>query len=102
MQPAKGDILNTKFEINEELAATIYQVEEVIYPNGQITAGLAKGIEPDTIYIRLQRNTDEDTTIFLRPDEALAITHCLSAALLEENITLLDSVNTGESNDYYA
>lgn len=56
------------------------------YQDCEISAGLIKGLEPDTIYLRFDRSNNKPTTFFLRPDEALAIIHVLSGALWSNSI----------------
>ena len=56
------------------------------YLNCEFSAGLIKGLEPDTIYLRLDKDTLEPTTIMLRPDEAMAIIYVLSGALWSDEI----------------
>ena len=56
------------------------------YQDCEISSGLIKGLEPDTIYLRFDRNNSKPTTFFLRPDEALAIVHVLSGALWSDSI----------------
>ena len=45
------------------------------YSNCEISAGLIKKLEPDTIYLRFDRDGQKPTTYMLRPDEAVAIIH---------------------------
>jgi hypothetical protein len=49
--------------------------------NCSFSAGIVTGNDPDTIYLRLQKDGVEPTMIFLRPDEANAIMFALSGAL---------------------
>lgn len=56
------------------------------YQNCEISAGLVKGLEPDTVYLRFDKDETKPTTIFLRPDEALAIIHALGGALWSQSI----------------
>ena len=56
------------------------------YQNCEISAGLVTGLDPDTIYLRFDRDGEKPTTFVLRPDEALAVIHALSGALWSESI----------------
>ena len=51
------------------------------YKNCEISAGLIEGLEPDTIYLRFDRDDEKPTTIIIRPDEAQAAIYVLSGAL---------------------
>jgi hypothetical protein len=59
------------------------------YQNCKISAGLVDGIEPDTVYFRFQKEQDEPTYFFLRPDEATALIYCLSGAVWSGQIQRL-------------
>lgn len=50
------------------------------------SAGLVEGHEVDTIYLKVERENEEPTTILLRTDEALAIVHLLAGALWSESL----------------
>ena len=56
------------------------------YQNCEISAGLIKGLEPDTVYLRLDKDNTKPTTLLLRPDEALAVIYVLSGALWSQHI----------------
>jgi len=57
------------------------------YQNCEISAGLIEGLEPDTVYLRFDRDgTQTDLTILLRPDEALAVIYTLSGALWSQKM----------------
>ena len=56
------------------------------YQDCEISGGLIEGFEPDTIYLRFDRDSTKPTTIWLRPDEAQAIIHVLSGALWSKMI----------------
>lgn len=56
------------------------------YQNCEISAGVIDGLEPDTIYLRFDRDGDKPTTFMLRPDEALAVINVLSGALWSKAI----------------
>ena len=59
------------------------------YQNCELSAGLIEGLEPDTIYLRFDRDNTKPTTIFLRPDEAQAVIWVLTGALWSKEITVM-------------
>ena len=63
------------------------------YANCNISAGLVEGIEPDTFYLRFERDEEEPMTIFARPDELLAVMYVCSGALWSQEILERDSDN---------
>ena len=56
------------------------------YQNCEISAGLIEGLEPDTVYLRFDKDKIKPTTMFLRPDEALAVIYTLSGALWSQKM----------------
>ena len=56
------------------------------YQNCEISAGLIWGLQPDTVYLRFDKDGEKPTTILLRPDEVLAVLHVLSGALWSKEI----------------
>jgi len=76
--------------------------EEIIsqpYANAAFSAGLVKGIEPDTLYLQFSRDGEEPWTVFLRPDEALAIVWVLSGSLWSKSMMEMDDVPVGNVRD---
>ena len=61
------------------------------YQNCAISAGLVEGIEPDTLYLRFERDGEEPMTIFARPDEFLAVMYVCSGALWSQEMLDKDS-----------
>ena len=59
------------------------------YTNCMITSGKVTGMEPDTVWIMLERDGKEDVTLYLRPDEALSIIWLLSGTLWSASIAQL-------------
>ena len=51
------------------------------YANAVVSAGFVSGHPVDTLYLRLRRDS-KDESLLLRPDEAAAILWCLSGVLL--------------------
>ena len=51
------------------------------YTDAAFSAGLVEGIEPDTLFLRLEKAGEEPTTIFMRPDEMQAVCWVCSGAL---------------------
>jgi hypothetical protein len=60
--------------------ATCWRAEAQEYADCMFSAGLAEGVAPDTIYVRVE-GRGEPLTLFLRPDEALAIARVIIGAL---------------------
>jgi hypothetical protein len=58
------------------------------YADCRFSAGFLSGHPHDTLYLRLERDGDEPTTLFLRPDEAAALAWCLTGALWSERMRL--------------
>jgi hypothetical protein len=56
------------------------------YEDCMISAGLVTGHPVDTIYLRLSRLGDEEKTILLRTDEAMAVAWCVTGALFGERV----------------
>ena len=54
------------------------------YVDMVLSAGLVEGHPHDTIYLKLEREGEEPTTILLRTDEALSAVWLLSGALWSE------------------
>ena len=57
------------------------EIDAQPYSDSKLSAGLMSGAEPDTIYLRFERDNEESLTIHLRPDEAIRI-----AALLANSV----------------
>lgn len=68
-------------EFNDGRIAHCWQAVNQPYENCVISAGLVDGVEPDTLYLRFERDGDEPSTFFLRPDEMMAILHVGAGAL---------------------
>jgi len=69
--------------------AKFWRAAHQSYTNCEFSAGLIEGIEPDTIYLRFDKNGQKPTTVMLRVDEALAIIHVLSGALWSDEIFIM-------------
>jgi len=72
-----------RFEItlDDGRVARLWRAEAQEYKDCIFSAGLVYDIEPDVVYLRLEKDGEEATTLFLRPDEAMALLYCLSGAL---------------------
>ena len=86
-------IVEFDLELDDKNTATLLQAEHIEYSNAEISSGLVKGIDPDTIYLRFEREEEEPTTIFLRPDEAQAIIYTLAGALWSKDLFTMDEDN---------
>jgi len=73
-------------KLDEDRLASCWRAAVQSYQNCEFSAGLVSGIPPDTIYLRLDKNERGPTTIFLTPDEALAIINVLTGALWSKEI----------------
>lgn len=73
----------------DAIDACILTYRELIrqaYTNVVFSAGFVDGHHVDTLYLRLERDGEEPTTILLRPDEAAALAWCLTGALWSERV----------------
>jgi len=68
------------------------------YANCCFSAGHVTGIDPDTLYLRLEKDGEDTTTFFLRPDELSAILFVGAGALWAHQEAEL-SENEGASDD---
>jgi len=68
-----------EIDFGDGRVAKCVPILEQPYENCTISAGIAEGIEPDTVYLRFER--EEPTTIFMRPDEMLAVLWACSGTL---------------------
>lgn len=70
------------------------EYEELVaqpYSNCIISSGIVRGHPVDTLYIKFDRPEDgEPTVILLRPDEAAALSWCLTGALWTVTYTELE------------
>ena len=55
----------------------------VKYRNGLFSTGIAKGIEPDTVYLRVDRDGCDPVVMYSRPDELLAVISVCAQVLWE-------------------
>ena len=57
------------------------------------SAGLVEGYEPDTFYLRVERTDgreEQPLTLFLRPDELMAVIYVASGALWSAEMMRMD------------
>jgi len=69
------------------------------YANCTFSAGLVEGIEPDTLYLTVKcdgDDEDEPWMLFLRPDEMQAIAWICNGALWSAQMLEGDKENNGE------
>jgi hypothetical protein len=64
--------------------------------NAVFSAGLVEGHPIDTVYLRLERDGEEPTTILLRPDEMAAIAWLCSGVLWSLEMSRLLGGKDGE------
>ena len=81
----------TEAKVKEQLPATVLrEVARQEYGGNRciFSAGIVEGREPDTIYLKIEKDEGEPaTTIFLRADEAMCIIWLLAGALWSENLS---------------
>ena len=72
-----------EFEVTlaDERIAHCWQALEQPYEGARFSAGLVTGAEPDTVYLQIEKDGAEPLTLFLRPDEVLALIWVASGAL---------------------
>lgn len=68
----------------------LHQIGEQKYEDSKLSAGLVDGHPDDTIYLKLERDDEDSTTILLREDEALSIIWLLSGALWSEAMSSME------------
>jgi hypothetical protein len=66
---------------DKDVTVHCWRAQKQKYSNCMFSAGIVTGNDPDTMYLRLEQEGKEPTTIFLRPDEAQTIIFVLSGAL---------------------
>jgi len=69
------------------------QALEQPYEDCTFSAGLVEGAEPDTVYLRVRRDGEEPLTLFLRPDEVLALVWVASGALWSAEMLAMDEAD---------
>lgn len=60
---------------------TLEELVKQPYLNCAFSGGLVSGDEHDTVYLKLERDAEEDTLILLRPDELAALLWCGNGVL---------------------
>ena len=68
-------------ELSDGRIARCWRAQGQLYADCEFSSGLVTGTEPDTFYLRLERQGEEPLTLFLRPDELMAILWVGSGAL---------------------
>jgi len=82
-QNLKGEKVASRFdiELDDGRIAHCWQALSQPYNDAEFSAGLVEGIEPDVVYLRVEKDGLEPWTIFLRRDEMQAIAWICSGAL---------------------
>ena len=88
--PMTNDI-QFKYNLGDGRIANCWQALSQPYANCEFSAGLVEGIEPDTLYLLLQRDNEDETILFLRPDEMQAIAWLCNGALW--SVAMLEEKN---------
>jgi hypothetical protein len=60
------------------------------YLNCKFSAGFVTGHPVDTMYLKLERENDDDVLIVLRPDEMAAIAYCAAGAMWSNSMKELE------------
>jgi len=68
-------------ELDDGRVARCWEAQRQPYTNCVLSAGLVNGIEPDTVYLRMDKENEEPLTLFLRPDEMQALAWLLNGTL---------------------
>ena len=79
----RGEEFDCRFpiELDDGRVAMCWEAQRQPYADCVFSAGLVDDIEPDILYLRLQRNGEEPVTLFFRPDEMQAICWLCNGAL---------------------
>ena len=82
--------------------AHCWRADHVEYRNTLWSAGLVEGYEPDTLYLRVERTDgreEEPLTLFLRPDELMAVIYVASGALWSAEMLRMDEADDAKGGD---
>ena len=90
---ASEEVTQFVIELDDGREAECWIAQSQPYSNCVFSAGLVEGIPPDDYFLRLKRDEEEPTTLFLRKDEAMAILFCLSGALWSKEMIEMDNNN---------
>lgn len=82
--------MNFELNLSPGRMASCAEVSSQPYADCEFSAGVVDGIPPDVIYLRMERDDEDPTTFFFRPDEALAVLHVLSGALWTNEMRVPD------------
>ena len=72
--------IDFEVELDDGRIAKCWRATHQEYKDCDFSAGLVEGIEPDVLYLRIE-GKGEPLTIFLRPDEMLAVQYSIAGAL---------------------
>ena len=84
------------FQLGDGRVARCQEMAELEYSNCSISAGLADGVGSDPLYFSFQREGEEGTMIFMRPDEMLALVHSCCGALWGLQMRKMDALEWTE------
>lgn len=76
--------------LDDGRVAHCWQATSQPYRNCAISAGLVKGIEPDELYLRFEREGREPLTIFMREDEVAAVLSVCGGALWSAMMMMME------------
>ena len=83
--------------LDDGRVARCWQAISQPYADCIFSAGLVEGIEPDTLYLRVRRDgEDEPCMLFLRPDEMQAVAWVCNGALWSAQMLEGDKENNDE------
>ena len=77
-------------ELHDGRIAHCWQATSQPYQGSEFSSGLVSGIDPDILYLKFQRDGQEPTYFFFRPDELMAVIWCGSGALWANEIIPAD------------
>lgn len=79
---------DSRFEVtlDDGRIAKCWRAKGLPYKDGEFSAGLVEGIEPDEVYLCLEVDGNEPLILFLRTDEMLAILFVCAGALWSKDV----------------
>ena len=63
-----------------------YEMASQLYTDASFSAGLVEGAEPDTVYLRHNRDGEEPLIVLLRPDEMQAMVWVCGGTLWSHSV----------------
>jgi hypothetical protein len=86
-------------ELDDGRIAHCWKAQSQPYLDCEFSAGLVEGVDPDVLYLRLDREKGEPLTLFLRPDELQAIIWVATGALWSLEIQKRALISDGNGED---